>query len=36
MIVGTMVLGIAVAVLASIYPARVAARLPPAEAVRAT
>jgi putative ABC transport system permease protein len=35
-VVATMAVGVLVAVLASLYPARVAARMPPAEAVRAT
>lgn len=35
-IVATMALGVLVAMVASLYPARVAARMPPAEAVRAT
>lgn len=35
-IAATMALGVAIAVLASLYPARVASRMPPAEAVRAT
>jgi putative ABC transport system permease protein len=34
-VAATMLLGVAIAVLASLYPARVASRLPPAEAVRA-
>jgi putative ABC transport system permease protein len=35
-IAATMALGIAIAVVASLYPARVASRMPPAEAVRAS
>ena len=35
-IAATMALGVVIAVVASLYPARVASRMPPAEAVRAT